>query len=68
MYDNFALIKRFDFINMDNFDSKNNNLSEIAKVINEYKDEDIKLLVIGHTKAMEDKEASYEKTLIILKL
>jgi len=61
MYDNFALIKRFDFINMDDFDSKNNNLSEISKVINEYKDENIKVTIIGHTKAMNDKEASYEK-------
>ena len=61
MYDNFALIKRFDFINMDDFDAKNNNLSEIAKVINEYKDENIKVTIIGHTKAMSDKEASYEK-------
>ena len=61
MYDNFSLIKRFDFINMDKFDSDENNLSEVAKVINNYKDEDIKVTVIGHTQAMEDKEESYTK-------
>lgn len=61
MYDNFSLIKRFDFINMDKFDSDENNLSEVAKVINNYKDEDIKVTVIGHTQAMEDKEESYNK-------
>lgn len=61
MYDNFALIKRFDFVNMDNFDSNDNNISEVAKVINKYKDEDIKVTVIGHTQAMEDKEESYNK-------
>ena len=39
MYDKFALIKRFDFVNMDKFDSNDNNLSEVAKTINKYKDE-----------------------------
>lgn len=61
MYDNFALIKRFDFVNMDDFDSNDNNISEVAKVINKYKDEDIKVTVIGHTQAMKNKEESYEK-------
>ena len=58
MYGNFSLIKRFDFINMDQFDSNDNNVSEVAKVITSYKDEDIKVTVIGHTQAMEDKEES----------
>ena len=61
MYDKFALIKRFEFVNMDKFDSKNNNISQMAKVINDYKAEDIKVTVIGHTQAMDDKEASFQK-------
>ena len=60
MYDKFAMIKRFEFVNMDNFNS-DNNLSQVAKIINEYKNEDIKVTVIGHTQAMNDKEKSYEK-------
>ena len=61
MYDKFALIKRFDFVNMDKFDSNDNNLSEVAKTINKYKDEKIKVTVIGHTQSMEDKKESYDK-------
>ncbi|CAI8217793.1 MAG: Alpha-agarase [Arcobacter lacus] len=61
MYDQFELIKRFDFINMDDFNPKNNNLSEIIDVINSYKDEDIKVTVIGHTEGNENKEESFNK-------
>lgn len=61
MYDKFAMIKRFEFVNMDKFDSNDNNLSQVAKVINEHKNEDIKVTVIGHTQAMNDKEESYDK-------
>lgn len=61
MYDKFAMIKRFEFVNMDNFDLNKNNLSEVAKVINNYKDQDIKVTVIGHTQNMEDKEESFKK-------
>lgn len=60
MYDKFALIKRFEFINMDKFDIRYNNLSEVAEIINNYKDEDIKVTVIGHTQATKDKQASYD--------
>ena len=60
MYDKFAMIKRFEFVNMDNFNS-DNNLSQVAKIINEYKNEDIKVTVIGHTQIMKDKEESYDK-------
>lgn len=63
MYDNFELIKRFDFINMDNFDSDNNNIKEIAKIINSYKRDDITVTVIGHTKNMKDDKESYDKAL-----
>lgn len=59
MYDKFELIKRFDFINMDNFDLDNNNISEIADTINNYKNDDIKVTVIGHRQASKDKEKSY---------
>lgn len=61
MYDKFALIKRFEFVNMDNFDLKDNKLSEVAKVINNYKDQDIKVTVIGHTQVTEDKQESFDK-------
>ena len=61
MYDKFAMIKRFEFVNMDNFDLNKNNLAEVAKVINNYKDQDIKVTVIGHTQNMEDKEESFKK-------
>jgi len=61
MYDNFALIKRFDFVNMDKFNAENNNLNEISKVIKKYNDEDIKVTVIGHTQNMKDKKASFKK-------
>ena len=44
---------------MDNFNS-DNNLSQVAKIINEYKNEDIKVTVIGHTQIMKDKEESYD--------
>ena len=61
MYDQFVVIKRFEFLNMDKFDIENNNVNEIAAAINEYKDEDIKVTVIGHTQSMENKDKSYEK-------
>lgn len=67
MYDKFAMIKRFEFVNMDKFDSNDNNLSQVAKVINDYKNEDIKVTVIGHTQSMKDKEKSYEKASIYAK-
>ena len=59
MYDKFELIKRFDFINMDDFDLDNNNISKIADTINNYKNDDIKVTVIGHRQASKDKEKSY---------
>ncbi|MFA9373389.1 MAG: TolC family outer membrane protein [Poseidonibacter sp.] len=60
MYDNFELIKRFEFINMDAFNLKENNISEIAEVINDYNDQDIKVTVIGHRQANKNKEKSYD--------
>lgn len=60
MYDNFELIKRFEFINMDAFNLKENNISEIAEVINDYNDQDIKVTVIGHRQASKNKEKSYD--------
>ncbi|MDY0051566.1 MAG: TolC family outer membrane protein [Aliarcobacter sp.] len=61
MYDKFDVIKRFEFINMDKFDLDENNLSEIAKTINNYKNENIKVTIIGHRQASKDKEQSYKK-------
>ncbi|RXK11787.1 hypothetical protein CP965_11430 [Halarcobacter mediterraneus] len=67
MYDNFELIKRFDFINMNNFDATNeaynNNIKDIAKKINSYDRDDITVTVIGHTQNMKNSEDSYNKAL-----
>ncbi|WP_121628728.1 TolC family outer membrane protein [Poseidonibacter antarcticus] len=61
MYDKFALIKRFEFLNMDKFDFNDKGLSIIANEISKYKDQNIKVTIIGHTQEMKDKNRSYEK-------
>ncbi|WP_320034397.1 TolC family outer membrane protein [Halarcobacter sp.] len=63
MYDDFELIKRFDFIDMNSFDIDNNNIKQIAEKINSYKRDDITVTVIGHTQNMKDDETSYNQAL-----
>lgn len=61
VYDDFEVIKRFEFIDMNSFDIDNNNIKEIAEKINSYERDDITVTVIGHTKNMEDDSKSYKK-------
>ena len=67
MYDNFELIKRFEFIDMNDIDLAdeiyNENIKQIAEKIKSYDRDDIKVTVIGHTKNMENDEKSYDKAL-----
>jgi len=67
MYDNFEMIKRYEHLNMHEFDIKNDanfkQLENIANEINSYKDENITVTIIGHTQKMEDKEKSYNLAL-----
>lgn len=67
MYDDFELIKRFDFIDMNNFHLENEGSSalvqNIADTINSYKRDDITVTVIGHTKNMQEDEKSFQEAL-----
>ena len=67
MYDNFDLIKRFDFIDMNSYDLEdedfNKNIKKIADKINSYDRDDITVTVIGHTQNMDDNEESYNQAL-----
>ena len=67
MYDDFELIKRFDFIDMKNYDLEddefNKTIKNMAETINSYKRDDITVTVIGHTQNMKDNKESYDKAL-----
>jgi len=67
IYDNFELIKRFGFIDMNNLSLENKefyeNIKKIANEINSYEEEDVVVTVIGHTQNMKDDTQSYEKAL-----
>ncbi len=67
MYDDFEVIKRFEFIDMNDIDLEDEKLNEqikkIVEQINSYKRDDITVSVIGHTQNMKDKTESYNKAL-----
>ncbi|WP_418185524.1 TolC family protein [Aliarcobacter vitoriensis] len=61
MYDDFAMIKRFEFLNMDDLNS--NDLDNIAKTLKDYNGTNAVVTLIGNTKITKDKEASFNKGL-----
>lgn len=65
MYDKFQLIKRFEPINMKDFDVKvpNAQVDAIANEIKKYKDQKISVTLIGNTRINANKEASYEEAM-----
>ena len=67
MYDNFEVIKRFEFINMSDIDLEdevfNENIKQITEKIKSYDRDDLKVTVIGHTQNMKNDDKSYDKAL-----
>ncbi|MCT7494768.1 TolC family outer membrane protein [Aliarcobacter cryaerophilus] len=61
MYDDFAMIKRFDFVNMNNKDESK--IDEMAKNLKEYNGTNAVVTLIGNTRATKNKEASFDKGL-----
>ncbi|MCT7462668.1 TolC family outer membrane protein [Aliarcobacter cryaerophilus] len=61
MYGDFAMIKRFDFVNMNNKDESK--IDEMAKNLKEYNSTNAVVTLIGNTRATKDKEASFDKGL-----
>ncbi|MGJ0303314.1 TolC family outer membrane protein [Aliarcobacter cryaerophilus] len=61
MYDDFAMIKRFDFVNMNNKDESK--IDEMAKNLKEYNGTNAVVTLIGNTRATKDSEASFDKGL-----
>lgn len=61
MYDDFAMIKRFDFVNMNNKDELK--IDEMAKNLKEYNGTNAVVTLIGNTRATKNKEASFDKGL-----
>ena len=61
MYDDFAMIKRFDFVNMNNKDEAK--IDEMAKNLKEYNGTNAVVTLIGNTRATKNKEASFDKGL-----
>lgn len=59
-YDDFTMIKRFEFVNMD---QKKIDLNEIANELKKHNETDAIVTIIGHSEGMEDKTASYDKAL-----
>lgn len=61
MYDDFAMIKRFDFVNMNSKDESK--IDEMAKNLKEYNGTNAVVTLIGNTRATKDSEASFDKGL-----
>ena len=61
MYDDFAMIKRFDFVNMNNKDESK--IDEMAKNLKEYNGTNAVVTLIGNTRVTKNKEASFDKGL-----
>ncbi|RBQ25941.1 MULTISPECIES: TolC family outer membrane protein [Arcobacteraceae] len=59
MYDDFAMIKRFDYVNMDNINT--DQLDDMARVLKEYNNTNVVVTVIGNTQETKDKEESFNK-------
>lgn len=64
MYDSFETIKRYDAVNMDDFSGKLTNqqieaIKNIASDIKLFNRDDLTVTVIGHTKTMDNSEASF---------
>lgn len=56
MYDEFEMIKRYEYLNMHEFNESQ--LKEMAKEIKSYEDQNITVTIIGHTQTMSDKNES----------
>lgn len=61
MYGDFAMIKRFDFVNMNSKDEAK--IDEMAKNLKEYNSTNAVVTLIGNTRATKDSEASFDKGL-----
>ncbi len=61
MYGDFAMIKRFDFVNMNSKDESK--IDEMAKNLKEYNGTNAVVTLIGNTRATKNKEASFDKGL-----
>ncbi|MGJ0289560.1 TolC family outer membrane protein [Aliarcobacter cryaerophilus] len=61
MYGDFAMIKRFDFVNMNSKDEAK--IDEMAKNLKEYNGTNAVVTLIGNTRDTKDKEASFDKGL-----
>ena len=61
MYDDFAMIKRFDFVNMNNKDESK--IDEMAKNLKEYNGTNAVVTLIGNTRVTKNKESSFDKGL-----
>ncbi|NLO17168.1 MAG: TolC family protein [Arcobacter butzleri] len=65
MYDSFETIKRYDAVNMNDFDGnlsqeQINYINQVASDIKKLENEDITVTVIGHTKTMSSAQSSYD--------
>ncbi|HKM18591.1 MAG TPA: TolC family protein, partial [Aliarcobacter sp.] len=58
MYGDFAMIKRFDFVNMNNKDESK--IDEMAKNLKEYNGTNAVVTLIGNTRNTKDKNASFD--------
>jgi len=61
MYGNFAMIKRFDFIHINN--NNQTLIEDIAKELKGYNGTDVVVTLIGNTRNTDNKEASFNKAL-----
>ncbi len=57
-YDDFSMIKRFEFVDMGDINSEL--LDDMAREISKYNNTDAVVTVIGNTRATEDKQASFD--------
>lgn len=58
-YDDFAMIRRYDFINMN--ENNTEKLNKIAEELKQYNDTNAVVTIIGNTRANSDKEESFVK-------
>ncbi|MCT7910423.1 TolC family outer membrane protein [Arcobacter lacus] len=61
MYDDFTMIKRFEFINMSK--SRESQIEKIANEIKQYNDKNVVVTIIGNTEITKNKDKSYNKAM-----
>lgn len=60
-YDDFSMIKRYEFINMN--ENSNSKLDAMANELKKYNNSDAVVTIIGNTRSNDDKQASYNKAM-----